>query len=46
MKFDFDWPSGFRGEDILNCGWTTTTDDDDGRPTMGILYYEPLAQVS
>ena len=26
LKFGFDWPSGFRGEDFLNCGWT-----DDGR---------------
>ena len=20
MKFEFDWPSGFRGEDVGNCG--------------------------
>ena len=37
MKFDFDWLSGFRGEDILNCVRTTADDDDDGRRTMGIL---------
>ena len=28
MKFGFDWPRGFRGEDLGNCGRTT---DDDGR---------------
>ena len=27
IKFGFDWPSGFRGEDLRNCGRTT----DDGR---------------
>ena len=26
MKFGFDWPSGFREEDLWNCGQTT-----DGR---------------
>ena len=30
MKFDFDWPSGFRGEVVDD-------DDDDGRRSMGIL---------
>ena len=25
MKFEFNWPSGFRGEDVWNCEWT-----DDG----------------
>ena len=29
MKFEFDWPSGFRGEDVWNCGRT------DGRTTDG-----------
>ena len=29
MKFEFDWPSGFRGEDVCNCGRT------DGRMTDG-----------
>ena len=50
MKFDFDWPSGFGGEDICNCGRTT---DDDGRTTTDAgpwvsykLTYEPMAQVS
>ena len=33
MKFGFDWPGGFRGEDLGNCGWTTT----DGRRSMAIL---------
>ena len=26
MKFGFDWPSGFKGEDLQNCGRRTTTD--------------------
>ena len=29
LKFGFDWPSGFRGEDVYNCEWTTT---DNGYP--------------
>ena len=32
MKFYFDLPSGFRGEDLLN--WLTAV---DGRQSMGIL---------
>ena len=32
MKFGFDWPSGFRGEDLRNYGRT-----DDGQQSMGIL---------
>ena len=46
QKFGFDWPSGFRGEDLLNCGQTT----DDGRtpehdhPKSSPC--EPSAQVS
>ena len=24
IKFGFDWPSSFGGEDVLNCGWTPT----------------------
>ena len=31
MKFGYNWPSSFRGEVVLNCGRTTTT--DDGRRT-------------
>ena len=26
IKFGFDWPSGFRGEDVGNCGQMTTPD--------------------
>ena len=29
MKFEVDWPSGFREEDDLKV-WTTTTTTDDG----------------
>ena len=32
VKFGFDWPSGFREEDLRK--WWTTTDDDDGRRTL------------
>ena len=32
IKFGFDWPSGFGGEDVCKCERTT-----DGRRTMGIL---------
>ena len=40
MKFEFDWLSGFRGEDVCNCGQT------DGRRTTdagvtGILLAHP-----
>ena len=36
IKFGFDWPSIFRGEDVWNCERTDgrTT---DGRRSMGIL---------
>ena len=51
MKFGFDWPTGFRGEDLLNFGRTTTdgrTDDrrtpDHGHPISSPC--EPSAQVS
>ena len=39
MKFGFDWPTGFRGEDVLTL-WTDDNNDDDnddGRRSMGIL---------
>ena len=32
MKFRFDWPSGFRREDLWNCGLTK-----DRRRSMAIL---------
>ena len=49
--FDFDWPSGFGGEDVLKL-WMDgrRTDDDDGRtPDPWVSYKltgEPSAQVS
>ena len=30
-EFEFNWPSGFRGEDVCNCGRT-----DDGRTDTGV----------
>ena len=35
MKFEFNWPSGFRGEDVWKC-WRTT----DGRRTDGRRTYD------
>ena len=40
IKFGFDWPCGFRGEDV--CERTK----DDGPWVSYKLTYEPLAQVS
>ena len=37
MKFEFNWPSGFRGEDVLNCGGKLTTDAG----VTGILLAHP-----
>ena len=45
MKFEFDWPSGFRGEDVLNCGRTDGRTTDDRRRSdagvTGILLAHP-----
>ena len=30
MKFEFDWPSGFRGEDVLNYGRPDGQQTPDG----------------
>ena len=52
MKFGFDWPSSFRGEDLWNCERRTdgrTTDDrqtDAGAWVYYKLTCEPSAQVS
>ena len=49
IKYGFDWPSGFGGEDILKW-WTTTTTTttttDAGACVYYKLTYEPSAQVS
>ena len=42
IKFDFDWPSSFRGEDLKFCRTTT----DAGPMVSYRLTYEPLAQVA
>ena len=34
MKFGFDWPSGFRGQDHRNCG---QSDDERRRTDAGAL---------
>ena len=42
MKFEFNWPSGFRGEMFENVdGWR-----DDRVTGILIAYHEPSAQVS
>ena len=50
IKFDQDWPSGFRDIQVWKCGRRTTTDDDDGRTTDHWYTIsspcEPSAQVS
>ena len=47
IKFDQDWPTGFRDIQVWKCGRRTMM---DGRQTTGILTisspWEPLAQVS
>ena len=37
IKFGFDRPSGFREEDICNCGRRRTDGRTDGRRSMGML---------
>ena len=38
IKFNQDWPTGFRDIKVWKCGRRrTTTTDDDGRRTIGIL---------
>ena len=41
MKFEFDWPSGLRGEDVWKC-WRTDDGRTDDRVT-GILLAHPWA---
>ena len=41
IKFDQDWPTGFRDIQVWNCGRRTT--DDDGRRTIGILQVHPVS---
>ena len=45
IKFDQDWPTGFRDIQVLKCGRRRTTDDDDdGRRTTTdggpLVYYK------
>ena len=37
IKFGFDWPSGFRGEDVSRNIVDNNDYNDDGRWSMGIL---------
>ena len=47
MKFGFDWPSGFRGEEIVNDGRRNDgRRTDDGAWVYYKLTCEPSAQVS
>ena len=41
MKFEENWPRGFRGEVVQMCGQM-----DGGRRVITIAHPEPLAQVS
>ena len=48
IKFGFDWPSAFRGEEVRKW-WTTTTTTtttDAGAWVYFKLTYEPSAKVS
>ena len=40
MKFEENWPSGFREEVVQMCGWM-----DDGLGVITIAHPEPSAQV-
>ena len=46
MKFGFDWPSGFRGEDLCNCERRTADDGRRRTPEHGYTLSSPSAQVS
>ena len=48
IKFDQDWPTGFRDIQVWKCGrrQTTTTDDDDGRTDDGPLVYYKLTLLA
>ena len=44
IKFGFDWPSGFRGNDVLKCGRMTDDGRTDAAPWVYYkLTYEPSA---
>ena len=36
VKFDSEWPSGFKEEDVWKL-WTDDDNDNDGRQSIGIL---------
>ena len=48
MKFGFDWPSGFRGQDHRNVYSRTTNDDGQTPEHCNPITspFEPSAQVS
>ena len=43
IKFGFDWPSSFRGEDVCKCERTTTT---DGRTPDQLVSYKLTGEGS
>ena len=45
MKFEENWPSGFRGKVVQGCGRTDGR-PDDGRQVIRIAHRVPSAQVS
>ena len=47
MKFQENWPRGFRGKIVRMCGRTTDgRTADDGQQVITIAHPEPSAQVS
>ena len=36
VKFDSEWPSGFKEKDVWTL-WTDDDNDNDGRQSIGIL---------
>ena len=42
MKYEFNWPSGFRGEDVWKC-WRTTDGRTDGRRSHWYTISSPMS---
>ena len=46
MKFEENWPRGFKGEVVQRCLRTSDGRTDDELQVITIAHPEPLAQVS